>query len=63
MEKLTMRRFYAEVFKSEKSIYEAKQVSEKRKKVLIKRNFLVAGFRIAGYHKREDIFACVKKNV
>ena len=56
MEKLTMRRFYAEVFKSEKSIYEAKQVSGKR-------NFLVAGFRIAGYHKREDIFACVKKNV
>lgn len=35
----------------------------KTKKVLIKRNFLVAGFRIAGYHKREDIFACVKKNV
>lgn len=32
MEKLTMRRFYAEVFKSEKSIYEAKQVSGKRKK-------------------------------
>lgn len=34
MEKLTMRRFYAEVFKSEKSIYEAKQVSGKRNKYL-----------------------------